>query len=196
MSSYKVAFEKDTCRKMKDLVIWPVLEHLPYRPHVPSLDFTIIGLNSENPVYALNGKKERADYTLDGKLAIRKFFFYKEDGIVINIRWYMNDGSVGHEKQFFKQLSNVQIEKLYRSQRDRAIVYLQANAKGTPAEPYVNIIIAHFKTEIDLFVQSGSSALYKAIEAEINPQILGILNTSIAPNVTIKDSIYLHILST
>ena len=181
---------------IKTLRIYELLEHLPFIPLIEHFDFTTIGLRTETPKYGKKGVKEMSEYTYNNKCCVRKLFDYTIDGLWITFEWLCLDGTVGIRKIIFKPLNVVEIAKIKKSNRDRTITYLQASAKGTPIENYVNVLLKHYKTEVDLFIYNDTEDFKNVINNESEQPFLTYLSIIIEvpsekyPNgKTVKDAI-------
>lgn len=152
--------------EIESLVLYPLIEHLMYEPSIDSMDFTTIGLRTETPAYGRKGVKASADYTLNGVLAVRKTFEYVSNGLWIMFEWMDVDGDVCVRKTEFKPLSIIELANISKGNRSRTITYLQTSAIGTPIEAYVNALLKHYKTEVDLFIYNDTEDFINAINAE------------------------------
>jgi len=183
---------------IKDLVVYPILEHFPVMPMIPHFDFTTIGLRTETPTFTIKGVKETATYTYNSVLAVNKIFNYNGTGLWLTFQWMTNSQEVGIKKIEFKPLNVVEIAKIEKKNRDRSITYLQAAAIGTPIEPHVNTILKHYKYEVELFIQNGTSDFEDAINAETNPAIVPLLDIVVGVHpdgapLKVKDSILMRL---
>ena len=151
------------------------------------IDFTIIGLRKETPKYE-KGRKTSCQYfhPETGKLAVEKVFsdVIESDqlvGIDILFMWYDNKGDVKIAKsERAITLNRYSALTEQRKRRERAVDYLVAGSVGTPLESYVSMIFAHYQTQIQNFVATGSSVFADAINNEQDPQIKALLGIQVA----------------
>ena len=163
---------------------------------ITRVDFTIIGLQKRSPKYE-KGRKTSADYYYGDQLAVRKTFtdVFDDNGILSGIRilfeWYQIDGEVGQAKDELAATLNVaEAQTIMRKRRGRVLDYLIASATGTPAEPYVATLLDRFAVEAQQYRDNPTStAFVDAITNTTEQPFKTILDTPLAQNFTIRDSI-------
>lgn len=165
-----------------------------------NLDFTTKGLEATE-IYGFKGVKTSCTYRFGDKIAVVKTFNYKNTGVEIVFHYTNAEGIIVLEKKEFKPLNGVAIAKIEKANRDRTITYLQTTARDTPIEDFVNDLLKHYKTEVDLFIYNNTKDFENAIKNESNPlflQYLGIKLENPSENYpegkTVKDSILEQIL--
>ena len=183
----------------RDLIIYPlILQNVNSFEEISQVDFTLIGLTTETPKYGTKGIKSYSDYTLNGKLAVRKEFNYTNLGLEITFKYYLENGEIGYDKTEFKPLDVVELAKIFISNRARTIAYLQASAIGTSIENHVNALLKRYFTEVGLFVQNNTKDFENVVKNETVAPFINYLNidlrNGIAPVFTVKDSIFKQIL--
>lgn len=157
---------------ISELRIYDAISELTYEPIVEHYDFTTCGLRTETPKYGIKGIKQSADYTINGECVVKKTFNYQEDGLWLTLEWMKSEKGaegndvVGIRKVIFKPLNIIEIYKINKANRDRTITWLQAEAVGTPIENFVNALLKHYKTEVDLFIYNDTDDFKNAVENE------------------------------
>lgn len=165
-------------------------------------DFTLLGLHKFSRFN--KGRKYLTEYydEAEENIVVCKRFedinisgTTKLDYVNVTIEWMNNDDTVGLEKEFSVTFSEVEKGDYLRKRRQRAIDYIVYFAQGTPLEPYMDILFAHYKDEMEAFVSTGSSAFEDALNNESDPTILAILNTPANPENgdTVKEGILRNI---
>jgi hypothetical protein len=169
--------------------------------HIPTSDFTLIGLVSKPSAYGVGGVKVKHEYCdSEDNVVVAKQFSYDEKGVTIVFEWFNNDDTVGSKKTEFKPLSPVQVANLKKKNRDRTLMYLKATAVGTPIADVVSEILLHYKHEIELWLLNGTSEWATAIVGEQSQPIATYLAiqteipTEAYPNgITVADGIMYQI---
>ncbi len=153
-------------------------------------DFTILGFKKTSPSYD-RGRKIVAKYVcLDtGQVVVEKLFndIRNSDGILtalqVTFNWYSEDDTIGLTKtEVVKSFNRYEAETYERKIRYRQFDYLRASVKGTPNEPYINILMNHYSSLISNYENSGNLALDAAMLSETDPTILAILSAPGARN--------------
>ncbi len=171
-------------------------------------DFTILGFRKKAPHYD-RGRKVRAEYWCVDKdeVIVEKIFDDirdEENGrltdLQVTFNWYDEDGNIGLSKtEIVKELNKAQSETIERQRRERSIDFLISEARYTPNEPYVTMLMLHYETEINHFKTKAADDFASALNNETDPTILAILSARVpfASNndytVPIKESILYQI---
>ena len=164
-------------------------------------DFTLVGLIKASPKYN-KGKKQSASYFTDREqttLVVKKSFSDtiendKMVGLEITFDYYDHENLIGFSKTEFKPLNTSEVSSLLRKRRQRAVDYLRASSVGTPIEKYVNTILKHYKTEIDLFIQGNTPDFLEALQNESDQAIVPLLNIVVSQDGRkVKDTIIYQI---
>jgi len=159
-----------------ELRIWPYINSMPNVPHIPSLDYTIIGLVSKPSVYGMGGIKSYHEYVNEfDDVVVLKTFTYSSTGTTLRMEWMKHDGTVGVTKNEFKPQTPVAVANLKKQNRDRTLMYLKATAEGTALETVVDAILKHYKYEIEIWLMNGTSDWVDAIGTEVDATILTYL---------------------
>ncbi len=155
-----------------------------------SSDFSILGFRKISPSYE-RGRKTKAEYlcaTADD-LIVEKIFMDVRDsnGILtdlqITFNWYSEDNTIGLSKtEIARSYNKSEARTEERKRRARQIDYLEAEAEGTTAEPYVNLIIATYQAHIDKYVQYGITTDWEdAMDNETDTTLVYVLNSVYQP---------------
>lgn len=131
---------------------------------VEHINFTTLGLIKASPQY-VQGRKESTSYYADElqqDIVVKKTFSdrlvdNKLIGLDISIDWYDERDEIALTKVDFKPLNKAEAYYHIRKRRQSAIDYLIGNVSSTPLEPAINDIVSRYKTEIDLWIASGSN---------------------------------------
>tara|TARA_R110000850_G_scaffold227352_1_gene352436 strand:- start:3258 stop:3812 length:555 start_codon:yes stop_codon:yes gene_type:complete len=166
-----------------------------------SLDFTFCCDESltDSTRYDRGRKTETNYFSINQELAVKKIFkdIYEKNtfkGIDILISWYDTYENVVYSKKIKKLMGTGVAFDYLRKRRQRTISYLQTASIGTPIESYVLTLLKHYKGDVDLFIQSGSSDFETAVTTEQNTQINAMLDIVIdAQGKTVRDSILYQI---
>lgn len=142
-------------------------------------DFSILGFSKESPLYSL-GRKTQASYYLLDKLAVKKTFTdVMENGSLIainclfefyNFKGELVDSKTEEVVKFSKDSAEEHMEK----RRHRQFAYLRASVRGTPFEPYINIVFDYFKDGVDKYKESGNLQLVSDMEGLIAMDLSGL----------------------
>ena len=180
--------------EQEELRIFPSLMMYPRPIVIENLDFTTMGLTKSTPEY-VKGRKVSATYiNNDGEVVVQKLFNDVAEGLEITIEWLCHDGSVGLRKTFTKPMSIHEKAEQTRKRRNRQISYLQLSAVGTPIESYVEALFLRYKTETEMYIQTGSSSLETVINAETEQPYITYLAIQVPSDdqgnfYSVKDSI-------
>ena len=90
-------------------------------------------------------------------------------------------GDVYTDKDTSVLFNNYKINDQKRKRRHRVIDLLIEGSKDTPLFTHVDTLYHHYKDEIFLFFDTGSSELADALNNETDPAIVILLNTIINP---------------
>ncbi|BBI90644.1 hypothetical protein HYO65_gp252 [Tenacibaculum phage PTm1] len=151
-------------------------------------------LEKESPLYD-KGRKVKSSYIKNGHVYIEKIFkdVYSDDnkltGILMDINWYNEDGSIGLTKQqLIKKFNSAELKTELRKRRNRIIDYLIARAEDLNIDWFINILLKELKTEIELFIENKTSDFYNSIISELdNENSKSITNPNNGSQTTIRD---------
>lgn len=171
-------------------------------------DFTILGFRKRAPHYD-RGRKIRAEYhcAYNDELIVEKIFNDVKDpdtgrliALQVTFNWYKEDNTIGLTKtEIVKELNKAQAETIERQRRERAIDFLISEARYTPNEPYVTMLMLHYETQINHFKSKAADDFAEALQNETDPTISFILASRVpfasnpAFTVPIKESILYQI---
>lgn len=177
-------------------VLHPILNAL-------TSDFTILGFKKESPNYHL-GRKVRSQYTCPTSqdiIIVKTFTDILDDTgtlsqLQVTFDFYNEKGEVGLSKtEIVKKYNKAEAKTEQRKRRSRQIDFLEAGAEGTLIEPYVDAIIHHYATEIQLYKEHGSKDFENAILSEDDIYISSYLQIEVprlddpSTKISIKNSI-------
>lgn len=172
-----------------------------------SYNFAHLGFRNEGASYSRGRKHYSVHLCAHSDEKIVERFFYdvwEETNTRLSIRivfnFYLEDGTIGGSKDVIvKRYNKFKTETILRNRRERQFDYLNASARNTPLEPYINTLMHHYGTEISEYKQYGSLELETKMQNETNAAILGVLNQVPVPRndgqgmTTIKKSIQYQI---
>lgn len=125
------------------------------------VDFSIMGFTKETPT-RVRGRKTKAEYLYEGKLAVRKTFHDVMDGLNLvginclfeffNFKGELTDSKLELVVSFSKDAA----EEHMKNRRERQFAFMRSGVRGTDKEPYIDILFDYFKTEIDRYKESGN----------------------------------------
>lgn len=196
----------------------PVVEYDPKRLRVHRVlprsfdakiaDFSILGFRKIAPHYD-RGRKIKAEYKCVEKdeLIVEKIFTDIRDsftgrltGLQVLFNWYCEDNTIGLSKtEIVKLFNKAQSETEERKRRERTIDFLISEARYTANEPFIQMLMTHYETEITHFKNKGDTEFHVAMENETDPTIIAILNSRVpfasdnSYTVPIKESIQYQI---
>jgi len=168
---------------------------------IEHMDYTTMGIKSLSPKYKNGGVKWYCDYVMDDSddnIVIRKEFEYVDNGAWIKHTWFKHDGTIGIYKTEFKPLNPIEIGKIKKNNRERAINFLMVNGDQMRATAdslildmfsseaelnffknvyidiadSIDILLNFFKYEIDVFILRGSTIFYDKINDIIDGTIV------------------------
>ena len=171
-------------------------------------DFSILGFRKRAPHYD-RGRKIKAEYWCVNKdeVIVEKIFNDVRDPVTgrltaleITFNWYNENNEIGLTKtEIVKELNKAQAETIERQRRERSIDFLMSEARYTPNEPYITMLMLHYETQINHFKSKAADDFAQALETETDPTINAILGSRVpfASNhmytVPIKESILYQI---
>lgn len=185
-----------------------VFRALPKSNNPLITDFSILGFRKRAPHYD-RGRKIKAEYWCVEKdeVIVEKIFNDVRDpetgrltALEVTFNWYNENDEIGLTKtEIVKELNKAQAETIERQRRERAIDFLISEARYTPNEPYVNMLMLHYESEINHFKSKADDTFAIALNNETDPTISAILEARVpfASNnsytVPIKESIQYQI---
>lgn len=171
-------------------------------------DFSILGFRKKAPHYD-RGRKIKAEYWCVNKdeVIVEKIFHDIRDpetgrltDLQVTFNWYNENNDIALTKtEIVKELNKAQSETIERQRRERAIDFLISEARYTPNEPYVTMLMLHYETQINHFKTKAADDFSSAMENETDPTILAILASRVpfasdpTYTVPIKESIQYQI---
>lgn len=168
---------------------------------VRDIDFTLFGFHKKSTWN--KGRKQKTGYydpQTDELIVQKTFTDIMENDVLIGIEilfeWIGMNGEVAESKTQEVYLDILESGELVRKRRQRAIDKLVLSTRAFPKIAYVlDTIFAHYKTEIEKFIATGSSVFKDAMENETDAEIKKLLNAIANPenNFTVKDSILYEI---
>lgn len=146
---------------------------------VETFDFSLLNsIKKISPSYD-KGRKTKSKYLgEDDEIVVEKVFEdIVEDGKLValgmTINWFNQEKDeddndvVGFSKyQVVKRFNFAERSTFLRKRRSRVIDWLQASAVGTPIESFVNALLKHFKTEVDLFIYNNTDDFLTGVANE------------------------------
>lgn len=191
----------------------PVYDLRIFRALDPSMnpltsDFSILGFRKKAPHYD-RGRKIKAEYWCVDKdeVIVEKIFTDVRDPVTgrltdlqVTFNWYDENNQIALTKtEIVKELNKAQAETIERQRRERAIDFLISEARYTPNEPYVTMLMLHYETQINHFKSKAADNFEHALMNETDPTISVILASRVpfasdnTYTVPIKESILYQI---
>lgn len=189
------------CKQPK--VLRAYTDILPSYEQIKRDSLKYLGFRKQSPRYN-RGRIDSIDWWcgVEDELVVKEIFtdIPTEDKgfkVQITMSYYAEDGSISTEKTFInKTFNKYEAETEYRERRERQFDYLQASARGTQIEPYINIIMTHYQNEIHNYKQSKDMSIHSSMENETEQSIINILEIVVPRNdipekgISIRNSIY------
>lgn len=111
---------------------------------------------------------------------VKDLYEYEFNGIIITnytrkIQWLDKNGEVIFCKDVSTDLTAWYLTALNKEIRENQMNVLRELWADLWAETYVNMLMDHYKEQIDEYIEMGNQVLYDAVVNEIDPTILAIL---------------------
>lgn len=151
-------------------------------------DFSILGFSKKAPHYD-RGRKIKAEYwcPTNNEIVVEKVFkdiINESTGRLLSLEvtfnWYNENNEIALTKtEIVKELNKAQSETIMRQRRERSIDFLVSEARYTPNEPFIEMLINHYEVQITHFKDKGSNEFALALNSETDQTILTILSARV-----------------